>query len=121
MTNALTIDVEDYWSIFSRDWLGLDSEPSNAVVKNTEWFLETLKQFGVKATFFILGEVAVKFPGLVRKSPRPAMKLEATVFLTNRFSSLPKSSFATKWQIPKSCLKMWFPVRYPGIGHRPSP
>ena len=67
MLNVLTIDVEDYWSVFSRDWLGLDSKPSNAVVKNTEWFLETLKQFNVKATFFILGEVAVKFPALVRK------------------------------------------------------
>jgi len=67
MVNALTIDVEDYWSIFSRDWLALNNEPSDAVVKNTEWFLETLEKYQVKATFFILGEVAKKFPSLVRE------------------------------------------------------
>jgi polysaccharide deacetylase family protein (PEP-CTERM system associated) len=67
MVNALTIDVEDYWSIFSRDWLALNNEPSDAVVKNTEWFLETLKKHQVKATFFILGEVAKKFPSLIRE------------------------------------------------------
>lgn len=67
MLNALTIDVEDYWSIFSRDWLGMDAELSDAVVRNTEWFLETLAKHNVKATFFILGEVAKKFPSLIKK------------------------------------------------------
>jgi len=65
--NALTIDVEDYWSVLSRDWLGIDAEPSDAVVKNTEWFLEVLAQHNVKATFFVLGEVAKKFPSLIKK------------------------------------------------------
>lgn len=67
MINALTIDVEDYWSVFSQDWLDLDMEPTNAVEKNTEWFLETLERFQVKGTFFVLGEVAEKFPGLIKK------------------------------------------------------
>jgi polysaccharide deacetylase family protein (PEP-CTERM system associated) len=66
MVNALTIDVEDYWSIFSRDWLHIDAEPSDAVVRNAQWFLETLARHNVKATFFILGEVAKKFPLLIR-------------------------------------------------------
>ncbi len=65
--NALTIDIEDYWSVFSRDWLHIDAEPSDAVIRNTEWFLETLSQHNVKATFFILGEVAKKFPSLIKK------------------------------------------------------
>jgi peptidoglycan/xylan/chitin deacetylase (PgdA/CDA1 family) len=67
LLNALTIDTEDYWSIFSRDWLSIEAEPSNAVVRNTEWFLETLARHNVKATFFILGEVAKKFPPLIKK------------------------------------------------------
>lgn len=67
MINALSIDVEDYWSIFSRDWLGIETEPSDAVVRNTKWFLETLARHNVKATFFILGEVAKKFPSLIGK------------------------------------------------------
>jgi len=65
--NALTIDIEDYWSIFSRDWLHIEAESSEAVVKNTEWFLQTFAEHNVKATFFILGEVAEKFPLLIKK------------------------------------------------------
>jgi polysaccharide deacetylase family protein (PEP-CTERM system associated) len=64
--NALSIDVEDYWSIFSRDWLHAEAEPSDAVVRNTEWFLETLAEHNVKATFFVLGEVAARFPIIVK-------------------------------------------------------
>jgi peptidoglycan/xylan/chitin deacetylase (PgdA/CDA1 family) len=58
--NALTIDVEDYWSVFSRDWLHIDAQPSNVMVRNTEWFLKVLAKHNVNATFFILGEVAQK-------------------------------------------------------------
>jgi len=67
MINALTIDIEDYWSILSRDWLHIEAEPSDAIVKNTEWFLETLARHNTKATFFILGEIAKSFPSLVKK------------------------------------------------------
>jgi polysaccharide deacetylase family protein (PEP-CTERM system associated) len=67
MLNALTIDLEDYWDVYSRDWLGIETEPTEAVLRNTEWFLETLEKFGAKATFFVLGGVAKAFPELVRK------------------------------------------------------
>jgi len=68
MVNVLSIDVEDYWSIFSRDWLHLDAEVSSAVVENTEWFLQILAEKNIKATFFVLGEVAEKFPSLIKKT-----------------------------------------------------
>ncbi|MBN2210654.1 MAG: DUF3473 domain-containing protein [Sedimentisphaerales bacterium] len=64
--NAFTIDVEDYWNIFHRDWLGQNIPPTDAVVRNTQWFLQILDEFNTKATFFILGEVAESFPDLVR-------------------------------------------------------
>ena len=67
MINALTIDVEDYSSVVWRDWLGLEIKPTEAVVRNTEWFLERLAANGVKATFFILGEVVQTFPALVKR------------------------------------------------------
>ena len=66
MTNALTIDVENYYSVMMRDWMGVDSPPTEAVVRNTLRILEILDEHGVKATFFILGEVAETFPQLVR-------------------------------------------------------
>jgi polysaccharide deacetylase family protein (PEP-CTERM system associated) len=67
MINAFTLDVEDYWSIFLRYWLNKDTEPSEAVVRNTEWFLETFAKYNMKATCFILGDVAQKHPSLVKK------------------------------------------------------
>ncbi|MCK4788988.1 MAG: DUF3473 domain-containing protein [Desulfobacteraceae bacterium] len=77
LLNALTIDVEDYWSIFSRDWLGQDIGPTEAVVKNTEWFLETLGQHDVRATFFVLGEVARKFPSLIQRIAKDGHEIGA--------------------------------------------
>ena len=67
MIHALTIDVEDYYSILSRDWLGADRPPTDAVVRNTERMLELVGGYGVKATCFVLGEVAAAFPQLVRR------------------------------------------------------
>ena len=65
VTNALTIDVEDYYSVMARDRLDLALAPTSAVVRNTERMLEVLADHGVRATFFILGEVAEAFPKLV--------------------------------------------------------
>jgi len=70
MQNILTIDVEDYFQVenfkgvidFS-DWEGYELR----VVKNTEKILKILAEKNVKATFFVLGWVAEKAPGLVKK------------------------------------------------------
>lgn len=67
--NALTIDVEDYFQVaalkdaFEPDqW---DEQPSR-VVANTERLLQIFERHEVKATFFVLGWVADRFPALVR-------------------------------------------------------
>lgn len=68
--NALSIDVEDYFQVsaFERyversQW---DSYPLR-VVENTGRVIDLLEEFGVKATFFILGWVAQRCPDLVRR------------------------------------------------------
>jgi polysaccharide deacetylase family protein (PEP-CTERM system associated) len=66
MINALTVDVEDYHCIVARDWLGRDAKPTGAVVENTVRLLDLFARYQVRATFFILGEVAEAFPQLVR-------------------------------------------------------
>jgi polysaccharide deacetylase family protein (PEP-CTERM system associated) len=93
MLNALTIDVEDYWSIFSRDWLHINAEPSDAVVKNTEWFLQVLAQYNVKATFFVLGEVAKKFPSLIRKIAENGHEIAVHGFYHRQIFKLSKGEF----------------------------
>jgi polysaccharide deacetylase family protein (PEP-CTERM system associated) len=66
--NALTVDVEDYFhvSAFSEciDRKNWDSHPLR-VEKNTRRLLDLFDKHAVKATFFILGWVAERLPGLV--------------------------------------------------------
>lgn len=68
--NALSVDVEDYFQVsaFSdvvpyRDWGRFESR----VERNTLRLLELFDQRKAKATFFILGWVAERCPGLVRE------------------------------------------------------
>jgi polysaccharide deacetylase family protein (PEP-CTERM system associated) len=65
--NALTIDVEDGWSIFSRNWQLGEIEPTETVVRDTERILEILTVKNAKATFFVVGNVAEKYPLLVKR------------------------------------------------------
>jgi polysaccharide deacetylase family protein (PEP-CTERM system associated) len=69
LTNALTVDVEDYFHVAAlapsipRDsW---DSRESR-VVGNTRKLLSMFEQFDVKGTFFVLGWVAERHPELIR-------------------------------------------------------
>jgi polysaccharide deacetylase family protein (PEP-CTERM system associated) len=69
VVNAMTVDVEDYFhaSAFDRvvsreSWSARESR----VVRNTEVLLECFDRAGVRATFFVLGWVAERYPGLVR-------------------------------------------------------
>ncbi len=65
--SALTIDVEDGINILMRDNFNIMMQPTDRVVKNVETILELLDNYDVKATFFILGEVAESYPHLVKR------------------------------------------------------
>jgi len=67
-TNALTVDVEDYYhvSAFSahirrEDWPSFESR----VERNTHRLLDCFDTYRVRATFFVLGVVAEQCPALV--------------------------------------------------------
>jgi polysaccharide deacetylase family protein (PEP-CTERM system associated) len=68
--NAMTIDVEDYFHVsafashISRDsW---DRLPCR-VERNVDAILGMLAEHGARATYFVLGWVAERYPGLVRR------------------------------------------------------
>ncbi|WP_372620688.1 XrtA system polysaccharide deacetylase [Falsiroseomonas sp.] len=68
--NAMSVDVEDWFQVqayagaIRRDaWEGLDRR----VEANTERVLALFAEAGVRATFFTLGWVAERHPGLVRR------------------------------------------------------
>lgn len=69
IVNALSIDVEDYFMVSAfadvvkfDDWHRFESR----VESNTYKIMELLDECGAKATFFVLGWVAEKYPNLVR-------------------------------------------------------
>lgn len=68
--NALTIDVEDYFQVSAFeahvDRAAWPSIPSR-VEANLERILGMLDEKGVKATFFTLGWIAERYPGLIRE------------------------------------------------------
>ncbi len=70
MINALSIDVEDYFQVSAFEKISLP-DTWNArelrVEANTERILALLDETGVKGTFFVLGWVAERCPGLVQK------------------------------------------------------
>jgi polysaccharide deacetylase family protein (PEP-CTERM system associated) len=70
VVNAMTVDVEDYFQVsaFERHvprarWDTFESR----VCQNTERLLNIFDRASVTATFFVLGWVAERFPGLVRR------------------------------------------------------
>jgi polysaccharide deacetylase family protein (PEP-CTERM system associated) len=70
LVNALTIDVEDYFHVtaFTGDidrsrWSSLESR----VEGNTSRLREIFARHGVRATFFVLGWVADRYPNIVRE------------------------------------------------------
>lgn len=69
IVNAMTVDVEDYFhvsalsqSIPRSSWDSIEPR----VEQNTNRIMDLFDEHGVSATFFVLGWVAERFPGIVR-------------------------------------------------------
>ncbi len=69
MLNALTFDIEDYYQVEAfKDYIRYEewSQYESRVVENTRKITKILDERHVKATFFILGWVAERFPDMVK-------------------------------------------------------
>jgi polysaccharide deacetylase family protein (PEP-CTERM system associated) len=69
ITNALTIDVEDYFMVSAfADVVRFDEwhKYESRIEKNTRKILDLLDEYKVQATFFVLGWVAERHPELIR-------------------------------------------------------
>jgi polysaccharide deacetylase family protein (PEP-CTERM system associated) len=67
MVNALTFDVEDWRQLMRWKISGEFGSPKPEVVSETEYILQILSDHGVRATFFVLANIAKTFPGLIRQ------------------------------------------------------
>jgi polysaccharide deacetylase family protein (PEP-CTERM system associated) len=96
ITNALTIDVEDYFQVSAfapyirrSDW---DSRECR-VERNVDRILALLAERDVKATFFTLGWVAERYPQLVRRIVDGGHELASHGYGHERASDLDRNAF----------------------------
>ncbi len=94
--NALTIDVEDYFQVIAferivsrRHW---DQFPCR-VVECTTRILNWLDRSSVRATFFVLGWIADRFPGLVRDIARAGHEVGSHGYWHRRIHSMTADEF----------------------------
>jgi polysaccharide deacetylase family protein (PEP-CTERM system associated) len=108
ITNALTIDVEDYFQVSAfaphiarSDWEGRECR----VERNVDRILEMLSARDIKATFFTLGWIAERYPRMVRSVVAEGHELASHGYGHQRVSDLSRAEFATDIRRAKAILE----------------
>jgi polysaccharide deacetylase family protein (PEP-CTERM system associated) len=106
--NMLSIDVEDYFQVSAFEdisppdkWDDFESR----VVANTERILQVLESADVRATFFVLGWVAKRYPNLVRKIAAADHEVASHGYGHQRIGNLERSEFRRDIQRSKQILE----------------
>ena len=96
MTNALTVDVEDYFQVSAfkphiprQQW---DSRECR-VEHNLGQILEMLERHGSRATFFTLGWLAERYPGMIRRIVDGGHELASHGYGHDRVTDLSEQAF----------------------------
>jgi polysaccharide deacetylase family protein (PEP-CTERM system associated) len=108
MLNALTIDVEDYYHVSAfeavvpvADWDRYESR----VEPNTHRLLDLLDAYTTKATFFVLGWVAERHPGLVRTLAARGHEVASHGYAHQRVYTQTPAQFRAETQRAKHLLE----------------
>jgi polysaccharide deacetylase family protein (PEP-CTERM system associated) len=116
MLNALTIDVEDYYHVSAfeavapmADWDRYESR----VAQNTHRLLDLLDAHATKATFFVLGWVAARHPGLVRTLVARGHEVASHGYAHQRVYTQTPTQFRTETRHAKCLLEdmLGHPIR----------
>ena len=104
----MTVDVEDYFQVsaFERqvardDWDSFESR----VCRNTERLLGIFEAAGVTATFFVLGWVAERFPGLVRQIARDGHEIASHSYEHRLVYAMSRAQFAEDLRRAKGAIE----------------
>jgi len=107
-TNYLSIDVEDYFQVSAFEKVShpesWDARPLR-VERNTERILELLARRNVRATFFVLGWVAARCPGLVQQIAAAGHEVASHGYHHQRVSTLSRSEFREDIRASKALLE----------------
>ncbi len=108
ITNALTIDVEDYFQVSAfapyiprEHWERCDCR----VERNVDRLLELLAGRGIHATFFTLGWIAQRYPQLVRRIVDGGHELASHGYGHQRASDLDEAAFRADIVTAKQLLE----------------
>lgn len=108
ITNALTIDVEDYFQVSAfaphiarADWNLRECR----VERNVDRILELLDRSGAKATFFTLGWIAERYPQVVRSIVAGGHELASHGYGHERASDQSEQAFFADVQLAKILLE----------------
>ena len=108
ITNALTIDVEDYFQVSAfapyikrSDWESRECR----VERNIERILAMLSERDVKATFFTLGWIAERYPQMVRQIVDQGHELASHGYGHERASDLSREAFRSDVDRAKKILE----------------
>lgn len=96
ITNALTIDVEDYFQVSAMaPYIRRDEWDSREcrVERNVDRILALLAQHDIRATFFTLGWIAERYPQLVRQIVAQGHELASHGYGHQRASDLSRDAF----------------------------
>lgn len=108
ITNALTIDVEDYFQVSAMaPYIRRDEWASREcrVERNIDRILDMLAQHGTQATFFTLGWVAERYPAMVRRIVEQGHELASHGYGHQRASDLTETEFFDDVQRAKNILE----------------
>lgn len=107
-THIFTVDVEDYFQVNAfeglvdrADW---DRYPTR-VERNVDVLLELLASRGAKGTFFTLGWVAERFPGLIRKIVDAGHEIASHGYWHRKVTTLSPEAFREDVRDSKSRLE----------------
>ena len=108
ITNALTIDVEDYFQVSAMaPYIGRGEwdQRECRVERNVDRILALLDQHATHATFFTLGWVAERYPQLVRRIVSQGHELASHGFGHQRASDLSRADFSADISRAKRLLE----------------
>ncbi len=119
MINVLSVDVEDYFHveafasrIQSSSWDTFEPR----VDRNISHLLDLFKKHGVNGTFFFLGWVAERCPGLVRRVAQAGHEIGCHGFAHRRLQNLTPEEF--RQELRAARLRLMDEAQQPIVAHR---
>jgi polysaccharide deacetylase family protein (PEP-CTERM system associated) len=108
MINYLSIDVEDYFQVSAFEKVSTPSTWDKwelRVERNTDRVLALLDEAAVKATFFVLGWVAERCPGLVKRIAEQGHEVASHGYGHQRVSTQSRAGFREDVRSSKAILE----------------